>query len=655
MKASASSKRTSKLMHSSRRSNTAPDRLLSSPGISCRLDIAVLDETGKEWLSAWNSKFESLKISYSRSPMFFHPDPRDRDGLLEFTYRERRESELREIKGGSVSHEFSTDNISLPDHAIRKIETKRPAKIAVIGGGLSSAQVTATAVASGVDKVYHIVRGPLKVKHFDVGLNWVGKYKNFHLSSFWSADGDEERLRMLKEARGGGSITPEFKKILDCSTKNGRVELLEHTQVTRGERDENTQMWTLETKPHQEKLRVDHAVYATGLATYFASIPSLQSLLQTIPIQTVGGLPCLTEDLMWNDDIPLFFTGRLAGLRLGPAAGDLEGARQGTERIAVKFEELLKKFWGNHGFCGLNADDAVDMRRLGLGRENQFAVISTIPAQYFNKKRGIANGIVYAGGGLGGAAIAFALDKLIQSLGPEWAFRILGLVTAATGLPAAWLIKERAPITTAMFIEWRLFKNLHFTILFLAGAIATFPLFVPPFFLPLYATSLGLSQSAGAGLVAGFSFSSAVGRVGCGFLSDSIGPVNTLLFSLILSAISMLVIWPVSNSLGPLIVFVIVNGAANGGFFSTMPTVVGSVFGSRRVSVAMGMIVTGWGGGYLMGAPIAGYLLAAYGGENSTLKAYHPAIFYAGSMALASSALVLLLKLNLDKSPLKRL
>jgi predicted MFS family arabinose efflux permease len=59
-------------------------------------------------------------------------------------------------------------------------------------------------------------------------------------------------------------------------------------------------------------------------------------------------------------------------------------------------------------------------------------------------------------------------------------------------------------------------------------------------------------------------------------------------------------LWPVSNSLGPLIVFVIINGAANGGFFSTMPTVVGSVFGSRRVGVAMGMIVSGWAGGYLM-------------------------------------------------------
>lgn len=136
--------------------------------------------------------------------------------------------------------------------------------------------------------------------------------------------------------------------------------------------------------------------------------------------------------------------------------------------------------------------------------------------------------------------------------------------------------------------------------LFLAGAVATFPLFVPPFFLPLYSHSLGLPSSAGAGLVAGFNFSSAVGRLFCGFASDAIGPLNTLFLSLCLSAGSMLVLWPVSKTLAPLIAFVIVNGVANGGFFSTMPTVVGSVFGSARVSVTMGMIVSGWAGGYLM-------------------------------------------------------
>lgn len=62
----------------------------------------------------------------------------------------------------------------------------------------------------------------------------------------------------------------------------------------------------------------------------------------------------------------------------------------------------------------------------------------------------------------------------------------------------------------------------------------------------------------------------------------------------------MLALWPASTTLAPLIAFVILNGAANGGFFSTIPTVVGNVFGSQRVSVAMAMIVTGWGGGYLM-------------------------------------------------------
>ncbi|MCJ1225546.1 hypothetical protein MMC12_002195 [Toensbergia leucococca] len=227
-------------------------------------------------------------------------------------------------------------------------------------------------------------------------------------------------------------------------------------------------------------------------------------------------------------------------------------------------------------------------------------VVSVTPAQYFSKKRGLANGIVYAGGGLGGTVISFAMDGLIQNLGPAWTFRIIGLMTLGTGLPAAWLIKERAPIRSTTFIEWRLFRDFRFVVLFLAGAIATFPLFVPPFFLPLYSTSLGLSPSAGAGLVAGFNFSSAVGRLGCGFLCDAAGPLNTLAVALALSAGSMLVLWPAAGSLGPLIAFVVVNGAANGGFFATMPTVVGAVFGSQRVSVTMGMIVTGWAGGYLM-------------------------------------------------------
>lgn len=83
-----------------------------------------------------------------------------------------------------------------------------------------------------------------------------------------------------------------------------------------------------------------------------------------------------------------------------------------------------------------------------------YQVVSTTPAQYFKAKRGIANGIVYAGGGLGGTVISFILDALLASVGIEWTFRILGFLIIATGIPAAYLVKERAPIRPTKMLEW---------------------------------------------------------------------------------------------------------------------------------------------------------------------------------------------------------
>jgi hypothetical protein len=47
--------------------------------------------------------------------------------------------------------------------------------------------------------------------------------------------------------------------------------------------------------------------------------------------------------------------------------------------------------------------------------------------------------------------------------------------------------------------------------------------------------------------------------------------------------------------------------------------------------------------------------LAAYGGEHSTLKAYHPAMIYAGSMAMVAAILVGGIKVMLNKTILKKL
>ncbi|KAI1329164.1 major facilitator superfamily transporter [Xylariaceae sp. FL0255] len=287
----------------------------------------------------------------------------------------------------------------------------------------------------------------------------------------------------------------------------------------------------------------------------------------------------------------------------------------------------------------------------GLGLGLCFVTFSTAIPQYFHKKRGLANGFVFAGGGFGGAILSIVLDPLIRNAGVAWAFRFLGLAALATGLPAAWLVKERTTISRrGAFIEWRLFKDPSFVSIFVAGGIGTFPLLVPPFFIPLFASAIGLSSATGAGLLAGFNFSSAIGRILSGVLCDRIGALNTLFLTLALAAISMLVVWPVSETLGPLALFAIVNGMANGGFFSTMPTVVGNCFGSARFTVAMGMIVSSWSGGYLLGAPIAGYLLDAYGGENAGFEAYRPAMFYAGSLALGAAGFVALVRFRSSRN-----
>jgi hypothetical protein len=285
---------------------------------------------------------------------------------------------------GSVSHVFAKSNSShlklFPEHVLKKVQAHQWTSVAVVGGGLTSAQITATAASAGISKVYHLMRSSLKVKHFDLSLPWVGKYKNYHLASFWSADDDEERWEMLKEAKGGGSITPEYRKILTGLVKQGRLELREYTQITGAQWDDETRAWKLETQPPIEGLHVDCIIYATGVPLDLRDIPALKCLQESATIKTVGGMPCLTNDLMWNKDMPLFFTGRLAGLRLGPAAGNLEGARQGAERIAWKIAELISNNsevdgW-KVGSKGKEQDqDEAKYTRLGTGFENQFHIL----------------------------------------------------------------------------------------------------------------------------------------------------------------------------------------------------------------------------------------------------------------------------------------
>ena len=292
----------------------------------------------------------------------------------------------------------------------------------------------------------------------------------------------------------------------------------------------------------------------------------------------------------------------------------------------------------------------------GLGSSLTYTMSNTLPVQWFSSKLGTANGLVKLGGGLGATIMAVVVQALIDKVGIPWAFRILGLISLASGIPAAMLVRERAPSNNASFVDLSLFRSMPFCCLFLAGAIGTFALFVPPFFLPLFAHSIGLSALTGASIVAGFNACTAIGRIAAGFACDKFGPTNMLLLTMALNAISMLAIWPASDTIGPLAVFAAMNGIANGAFFVTMPTAIGRMIGPGQAAVGMGMAITGWTGGYLMGSPIAGILIAAAGAEKAhTVVPYRAAIFYAGGVALASATFVLVARLRMDTKLIKNL
>ncbi|KAM0333202.1 hypothetical protein ACHAQA_001862 [Verticillium albo-atrum] len=223
-----------------------------------------------------------------------------------------------------------------------RIAAHRPTNVLVVGGGLTSAQLTDLAIRRGVTKVWHLMRGPCKVKLFDVDLSWMGKFRNVEQAYFWGADSDAERLQHIRAARNGGSITPTYQKKLKHHIASGCVALHCNTSISGATFDAKRGMWTVCTEPAVPDMPdFDFIYFATGIETNFFDLPYLQDMLGKHPIEGHGGLPSINEDLKWADDLPFFVTGRLAGLQLGPAAGNLGGARVGAERIAWAIEDIL--------------------------------------------------------------------------------------------------------------------------------------------------------------------------------------------------------------------------------------------------------------------------------------------------------------------------
>lgn len=186
----------------------------------CFLDITDSNESGKGFVV----KTESGQIYACKACVVTS----GHSGDINYPIEPFQDSKEEFLEGSChTTHIFLKQITQYPHPRImEKVKLGIPNKLVVVGGGLTSAQLIDVAIKKGVDKCYLLLRGPIKIKHFDFHLDWVTKYKNVKKSAFYMLDSDEERFQMIQDAREGGSVNPEYyKKIMD-HVKSGKLELL---------------------------------------------------------------------------------------------------------------------------------------------------------------------------------------------------------------------------------------------------------------------------------------------------------------------------------------------------------------------------------------------------------------------------------------------
>lgn len=195
--------------------------------------------------------------------------------------------------------------------------------------------------------------------------------------------------------------------------------------------------------------------------------------------------------------------------------------------------------------------------------------MSTI-SQWFDRKRGVANGISAAGTGIGGLIFSLSIQAAITRLGVQWSFRIVAVCVGVVHTVCTLLIKDRnksiRPNQRAF--DHRLFRHGGFVLVASWSCLSMLGFIVILFSLPAYAASVGMSAQQGSILSAVLNLGVAFGRPLVGLGSDHFGRINVSGVLTLVSGLSCFVIWMWARAFGVALIFSLLNGAVCGVFWT---------------------------------------------------------------------------------------
>ena len=229
---------------------------------------------------------------------------------------------------------------------------------------------------------------------------------------------------------------------------------------------------------------------------------------------------------------------------------------------------------------------------VGMGAGLIYVPSLPIISQWFGKRRALANGITSAGSGIGGLAMSFAIQAMIESLGIGWALRITGIVALAINFPATMILRTRDGyvMPNRRMFDLALFRRYDVFLLLSWAFIMMFGYITLTYSLSAYGRSIGLSASRASYQTAFLNLGIAVGRPLTGLLSDRLGRIEVPGFMTFLTGVICFAWWILAKSFGSLIGFSIFAGA--GIFWPALGPVATEVVGLKELPSALSLAWT---------------------------------------------------------------
>ncbi|EGX96606.1 MFS monocarboxylate transporter, putative [Cordyceps militaris CM01] len=238
-------------------------------------------------------------------------------------------------------------------------------------------------------------------------------------------------------------------------------------------------------------------------------------------------------------------------------------------------------------------------------------------AHYFRRRRAAALGIMVAGSSLGGVVMPILLSRMLNSssLGLGWTVRVVGFLILPFLLFACLTVKPRlAPRRDGRFFKMGVYRDGRFVLFCAAFFFILFGMLTPIFYLPTYALRRGMRPTLAGYLPAVLNAASTLGRVIPGVLADRYGPLNIFGLGAIATGVVVFCFNEATSNAG-IVVYAAVFGFVSGTIISGASAAI-SLFArdARDVGTYMGMGMSLASFGVLVGPPVNGAFVKAFGG-----------------------------------------